>query len=80
MDDFKSNVPSIMDYTRRSKPDWNPTAGDEGIVPEEGRIKTKDGIQGQGQSPDMGNINKLLNPSGDVADNPYDFGSMLGDM
>ena len=75
MNEFTSNVPKLPEYERRQpKVDWKP---DEFDLPQQaGQTKQTDNKQ----PVDQKMIQNLLNPSGDSADNPYDFGANLGEM
>lgn len=75
MSDFKSNVPNLPAYERRvPRYDWKPDEIDlPQQTPSAASTNTKQPI-------DQKAIQSLLNPSGDVTDNPYDFGANLGDM
>ena len=75
MDEFKSNVPKLPAYERSvPRSDWKPDSLDipqQPMTAESTRTK---------QPLDQKAIQKLINPTGDMADNPYDFGANLGDM
>lgn len=74
MDDFKSNVPNISSFARRSPRVIINTPID---TPTHTTLESKTN-KGEAPQPDM--VRNLLNPSGDGVDNPYDFGANLGDM
>lgn len=74
MDEFKSSVPSLPAFERRTpRSNWKPDEIDlPQQTPSAAPTNTKQPI-------DQKAIQSLLNPSGD-ADNPYDFGANLGEM
>ena len=75
MDDFKSNVPNLPAFERRvPRSDWKP---DEIDLPQQSPTAAPNDTK---QPIDQKAIQNLLNPSGDMADNPYDFGANLGEM
>lgn len=75
MDEFKSNVPNLPAYERRApRSDWKP---DEIDLPQQSPIAASTDTK---QPLDQKAIQSLLNPNGDVTDNPYDFGANLGEM
>lgn len=75
MDEFKSSVPSLPAFERRApRSNWKPDGID---LPQQ----TPSAASTNSKQPiDQKAIQSLLNPSGDDADNPYDFGANLGDM
>ena len=75
MDDFKSNVPNLPAFERRApRSDWKP---DEIDLPQQSPTAAPNDTK---QPIDQKAIQNMLNPSGDMADNPYDFGAILGEM
>ena len=75
MDEFKSSVPSLPAFERRvPRSDWKP---DEIDLPQQSPTAAPNDTK---QPIDQKAIQNLLNPSGDMADNPYDFGANLGEM
>lgn len=75
MDEFKSNVPKLPAYERSvPRSDWKP---DEIDLPQQSPTAAPNDTK---QPIDQKAIQNLLNPSGDMADNPYDFGANLGEM
>ena len=74
MADFKYNVPNLPAFEKRApRSDWKP---DEIDLPQRADV----GVAKQKQPLDQKAIQSLLNPSGDIADNPYDFGANLGEI
>lgn len=75
MSEFKSNVPKLPAYERPApRSDWKPDSLD---IPQQPMTAESTSTK---QPLDQKAIQKLINPTGDMADNPYDFGANLGDM
>lgn len=71
MSDFDTGVPQLYTYKRRPRAQWSPTREQEDYIESNKQAK---------QEPNKKAIQDLMNPSGDITDNPYDFGGNLGEM